>query len=265
VCAYCCEPRESKPTRFKACCKQAALFVSVVLIVIPIAVFAVSLFFGGILADAEGWAFKDGFYYVTGNLVGLANPLTNVAPESTTGEVIILIVAVWSISIAGTAIGVIANLTFVQNTMKQLEKGTGVSTHQLEDALDNLSSDDKHLTFGEFCEVFDGAVELQTLETIFSEMDSDQSGCISTKEVESAKQRIDDIVGRASSSTPSSSAAFGTHGSELLRRVNTMESDVAAIKNDVASILAGLRSGMPQTFVNPIVNPIGVNPMNPIA
>ena len=45
---------------------------------------------------------------------------------------------------------------FLWFQMKQLEKGTGVSTHQLEDALDNLSSDDKHLTFGEFCEVFDG-------------------------------------------------------------------------------------------------------------
>ena len=37
--------------------------------------------------QVEGWSFKDGYYYVVGNLCCLATPLTDVSPEDRTGKV----------------------------------------------------------------------------------------------------------------------------------------------------------------------------------
>ena len=43
--------------------------------------------------------------------MGLANPLTDVAPDSTSGEIIDLVVSVWSISVAGTVRNCLPYLT----------------------------------------------------------------------------------------------------------------------------------------------------------
>lgn len=63
------------------------------------------------------------FLYIASNLLGLATPLTNVSPDSghIFAEIIDLIIAVWSLSIAGAAIGVVSALTFTATSVAGLE------------------------------------------------------------------------------------------------------------------------------------------------
>ena len=112
------------------------LTASIVLIVIPLAVFALSALFALLLwaiecgpeqlsgetdvnataaeraADALLCSYYDWFKYVCGNLVGLGNPLTPVTPESgqPLAEVLDLIISTWSLVITGTVVGLIGGL-----------------------------------------------------------------------------------------------------------------------------------------------------------
>jgi hypothetical protein len=88
------------------------VFLIVVFLIIPLVVGVLSAFFGALLALVEEWEFFDGFLYVTQNLVGIAVPLTDVTVSSGNigGELFDLLVAVWSLSVSGAAIGVIGAL-----------------------------------------------------------------------------------------------------------------------------------------------------------
>lgn len=59
-----------------------------------------------------------------GNLVGLATPLTNVSPTSNhmVAVMLDLIISVWALSLAGTAIGVVGGLGAVSQTSLALER-----------------------------------------------------------------------------------------------------------------------------------------------
>ena len=55
----------------------------------------------------------DGYLYVISNLTGLGNPLTIASPVSPDGIHFALIVSVWSMTIAGAAIGVVGNFSCI--------------------------------------------------------------------------------------------------------------------------------------------------------
>lgn len=65
-----------------------------------------------------------GFYYVVGNLCGLATPLTDKSPDSTVGALVDILVAVWSLSIAGCFIGLVGNMTFIGVLSSYCNNGT---------------------------------------------------------------------------------------------------------------------------------------------
>mgnify|MGYP003309451706 FL=1 len=93
--------------------RQLGAFVAFVIIIVPVLVIAVSFFFGVILAEVEGWKVMDGFYYVTSMLCGLPAPLTDVEPDSTEGKIMDIIIAIWALAVAGTVIGVVGGMSFV--------------------------------------------------------------------------------------------------------------------------------------------------------
>ena len=93
--------------------RQFASFMFFVLVVVPVLVIAVSFFFGLILAEVEGWKVMDGFYYVTSMLCGLPAPLTDVEPDSTEGKILDIIIAIWALAVAGTVIGVVGGMSFI--------------------------------------------------------------------------------------------------------------------------------------------------------
>ena len=93
--------------------RQLGAFVAFVIIIVPVLVIAVSFFFGVILAEVEGWKVMDGFYYVTSMLCGLPAPLTDVEPDSTEGKIMDIIIAIWALAVAGTVIGVVGGMSFI--------------------------------------------------------------------------------------------------------------------------------------------------------
>eukprot|EP00527_Entomoneis_sp_CCMP2396_P000996 CAMPEP_0198145796 /NCGR_PEP_ID=MMETSP1443-20131203/25427_1 /TAXON_ID=186043 /ORGANISM="Entomoneis sp., Strain CCMP2396" /LENGTH=291 /DNA_ID=CAMNT_0043809523 /DNA_START=159 /DNA_END=1034 /DNA_ORIENTATION=+ len=62
-------------------------------IVIPALFVCVASFFGSILALVEGWWIADGILYVLGNILRLSTPLTDVLPNTTSGEVLDVIIS----------------------------------------------------------------------------------------------------------------------------------------------------------------------------
>ena len=93
--------------------RQFGSFIFFVIVVVPVLVIAVSFFFGLILAEVEGWKVMDGFYYVTSMLCGLPAPLTDAEPDSTEGKILDIIIAIWSLAVAGTVIGVVGGMSFI--------------------------------------------------------------------------------------------------------------------------------------------------------
>merc|ERR1740130_741894 len=94
------------------------IWLRVVLLIvfgIPVIVCVLAWLFGSILAVCEGGSAYNGFLYVIGNLCGLATPLTNVSPDSTLGTIVDILVAIWSLSVAGTIIGLIGSFAVIND------------------------------------------------------------------------------------------------------------------------------------------------------
>jgi len=98
-------------------------FVLTVVVVLPLFVMATSFMFGGLLAVLEEWTWMEGFYYVVGNLCALATPLTDVSPTNDAGKFFDVVIAVWSLSVMATFIGLVAGMSVVQRATGWLETG----------------------------------------------------------------------------------------------------------------------------------------------
>ena len=118
-----CAPAEPAPAKKKGSGlgRQLFAFLIFVIIVVPVLVIVLSLFFGLILAEVEGWPIVDGFYYVTSMLCGLPEPLTDVQPDSTEGKIMDIIIAIWSLAVAGTVIGVVGGMSFINVLIETAE------------------------------------------------------------------------------------------------------------------------------------------------
>eukprot|EP00227_Mantoniella_beaufortii_P014699 CAMPEP_0197582352 /NCGR_PEP_ID=MMETSP1326-20131121/5588_1 /TAXON_ID=1155430 /ORGANISM="Genus nov. species nov., Strain RCC2288" /LENGTH=186 /DNA_ID=CAMNT_0043146415 /DNA_START=72 /DNA_END=629 /DNA_ORIENTATION=- len=97
------------------------VFFGFVFIAVPIIVLALSFLFGLMLAEAEGWPIKEGFYYVTSMLCGLPNPLTDFSPETDRGKIVDIVIAIWSLALAGTIIGVVGGMTVISELIASAE------------------------------------------------------------------------------------------------------------------------------------------------
>ena len=102
--------------------RNLGIFFLFVFVVVPVIVLAVAFIFGLILAEVEGWSIIDGFYYITSMLCGLPNPLTDVEPESTSGKIVDIVIAIWALALAGTIIGVVGGMSIIGNLIESAEK-----------------------------------------------------------------------------------------------------------------------------------------------
>ena len=76
----------------------------------PIAVIVSCGLIGIILAPVEGWTWSQAFLYVTSNICGLCNPLTQVSPTTTVGNWVDALSSFWSMAVTGVTIGVAGDL-----------------------------------------------------------------------------------------------------------------------------------------------------------
>ena len=100
---------------------QLITFLTFVFLIVPVLVIIIAFFFGLILAEVEGWPIVDGFYYVTSMLCGLPAPLTDVEPDSMGGKIMDIIIAIWSLAVAGTVIGVVAGMSLITRLIEKAE------------------------------------------------------------------------------------------------------------------------------------------------
>ena len=121
------------------CCVFAVTLMTV-LVVMPLCIFALSVFLATLLWAVECYghtdtdmemdvcSFYDWFLYATGNLVGLSSPLTEVKPVTglVAAELFDLVVASWSLALKGTVIGVIGGLT-ITNSSGRTQPGSSLS------------------------------------------------------------------------------------------------------------------------------------------
>lgn len=75
----------------------------------------------------QRWTVKEGYLYVISNLTGLGNPLTTLSPETAGGVYFCLLVSIWSMTIAGAAMGTVGNFKCLA-TLAGWSEGVNVCT-----------------------------------------------------------------------------------------------------------------------------------------
>eukprot|EP00658_Telonema_sp_P-2_P068933 TRINITY_DN5796_c0_g2_i2.p1 TRINITY_DN5796_c0_g2~~TRINITY_DN5796_c0_g2_i2.p1 ORF type:complete len:172 (-),score=41.38 TRINITY_DN5796_c0_g2_i2:111-626(-) len=121
---------------FKAPIARVAVFA---LLAVPIALLLNGMVFGGLLALFEGWPYMDGFYYVTGNLTGLATPLTSAQPETNLGKIVDVLIAIWSLSVLGVVIGLMANFSIMGEITTKIEGAPSVQVTTVQDLVADVA------------------------------------------------------------------------------------------------------------------------------
>jgi len=89
--------------------------------VIPAAMTLLALLTGLLMAGCEGWTVREGFFYMVGALLGLANPLTNVAPVLPVSLLIECICISIELALAGAIIGITASHPLMQKFQVLIE------------------------------------------------------------------------------------------------------------------------------------------------
>jgi hypothetical protein len=79
------------------------------LLLVPCGLLIVAVIAGVLIAIVEGWGAGNGFFYFSGNMAGVGNPLVNLSPTTVVGETVDIVISLWVIVLGGAAIGVIAN------------------------------------------------------------------------------------------------------------------------------------------------------------
>ena len=137
-----------------------------------------------------------------GNLVGLATPLTNVAPVSghAVSEIIDLLICVWSLALAGVVIGSIAQLTFVALGVESVDKSVQKKLRVL---VESLALDVKQAaaagrldlaSFQALVSASDvpalAAMSEQRVATLFRDADADANGTIDQDEANGLVRKL---------------------------------------------------------------------------
>jgi len=101
--------------------KNAVLVPTIALgLIIPILYTTICVIFGSILAAIEGWTISDGILYVITNILGLADPLTDIMPDTNGGKVVDIIIS----SIALGYIAMFADYVTTLNPSSYIRKHT---------------------------------------------------------------------------------------------------------------------------------------------
>ena len=171
--------------------KQVGVFLLFCFVLVPAIVMALACLFGAILAAAEGWSFYDGFLYVISNMTQLANPLTEVMPDTVPGQIFDIIIALWSLAVAGTVIGVVASLGFVTTFVQAVEgRREGEMDERQLSALAKAmqrSGTMKEFDREEFKKVIGGSE--QDAEAAFVMLDVNEDGKLGRDEIQKALDR----------------------------------------------------------------------------
>ena len=180
---------------------------------VPVAVFTISAFFAIILwalecgevetpAEKEcDWHSPDcicSYYqwwiYIIGNLVGVG--LTNVAPAAghVFAELVDLLIATWSITVAGLVIGLVGGFTFVGMLTDGADSAISSRVGKLlglEKQLRDLADDGMDFkAFQELCEQHKVELSEARLRELFEEADKNQSGTIEANEVDLLMKKV---------------------------------------------------------------------------
>jgi len=173
--------------------KPWVTFIVLTFIILPAVVLFLAILFGGLLISVEDWEFKHGFYYVLGNLLGLATPLWGGSPATKFGKFLDVLVSVWSLSLCSAAIGVVGSMRFIHNLVDHIdgERLSDTTQAQLRAMYEELNhaTDNDELSFDLFNstvkKVFHkSSIEGIELKRIFSKFDIDHSGKLSREEAQ---------------------------------------------------------------------------------
>lgn len=80
---------------------------------IPIMLFAFAAGFGGLMALGEGWSWWNGCLFVVSAVAGLGNPLTANNPASIHGKILSVVIGIAAQGFDGMVIGITASMPFV--------------------------------------------------------------------------------------------------------------------------------------------------------
>eukprot|EP00418_Pyrodinium_bahamense_P079320 CAMPEP_0179067190 /NCGR_PEP_ID=MMETSP0796-20121207/29363_1 /TAXON_ID=73915 /ORGANISM="Pyrodinium bahamense, Strain pbaha01" /LENGTH=310 /DNA_ID=CAMNT_0020764215 /DNA_START=32 /DNA_END=964 /DNA_ORIENTATION=+ len=96
----------------------------VLLGVIPLSMMLVCLIMGPILASIEGWSVILGIEYMVTNVLGLQDPLTDIIPDSTFGNIVDIIMSLWAMVLFTAAMGLAASMSMVSHTTQRMPSTT---------------------------------------------------------------------------------------------------------------------------------------------
>jgi hypothetical protein len=252
--------REASTTRSSArrrqcpkCCAPFFTFVVFGLVFVPIAVFAISAFFGVILwaiecdeyklevgeelaNGSDVCSFYEWWLYITGNLVGVSIATVTVSSNHAVAAILDLLISVWSLTVAGLVVGLVGSFTWVniltQGADSSLTRGFN-RAFGIEDAARELAGTAIGLEWDQFLELCrdkEIRIDEARLREIYDNADRDESGSISSNEVERllALLRAEAELGDASKSGMQS----------LTARIDTLEAklDMIIAKLDNVSV-----------------------------
>ena len=117
-------------------------------LLIPCALAVLAAVIGSLFALLEGWEMWQGFKYVASVIGGLANPITQVTPQTPHGMLIAIIVGIATQGMEGVIVGIAGGVTLfaigVQKLTDLLEGEAAKHPGQLlEDEMEEFGSDDE--------------------------------------------------------------------------------------------------------------------------
>ena len=219
------------------CCGPCVTFTMFAMVLVPLFVFCIAAIFAlplwgiecteqnaaGLVTtsmppESDPCQFYEWWKYIMGNLVGLATPLTHVAPRTghAVTEALDLLLAVWSLSLAGVVIGSIAQLTFVALGVEGVDKTVMKRMRQMVDVL--ALDVNKAAVTGMDLQSFQALIEdsevpalasmsPERVAAFFREADSDNNGTIDKDEAQSLVRKL-----RIEAETADSGAGIGAGG-----------------------------------------------------
>lgn len=113
---------------------------------IPVSTFAVSAGTGAAMAAIENWSFADGFLFMASSLCGLANPLTDVVPDTAFGAFFEVVCVAAEVCLGGAILGLLGAHPLMPRVVGFLEGETmeevlDAKQHNLTKQFESVRSD----------------------------------------------------------------------------------------------------------------------------
>ena len=223
---------------------------------VPIAVFAICGFFALLLwsfecaevsaelggrenvPDKPGMcSYYQWWLYMVGNLVGVGG-LTDVGPESghVAAEIIDLLVAVWSLTVAGLVIGIVGNLAWVNSVTEGADASLSQRFRKMfGQKLRDLAAEGgfDFAKFVQTCEEEGIKLSEERLRQIFAKADKDNDGTIDESEVEALLEVVREEEGSSSNVTDLTNPNIN----QLIQRMDALEASMEARLDKLTQLL----------------------------